>query len=269
MIIVQISDTHIAGHAEKTYGIAPMADNLLLCVEHINKLKPSPDLVLVTGDISNTGAPEEYTEACKLLNKLQAPYYVIPGNHDNRSNLISTFNKSACSTIHTDNDREYVNYVIENHAVRLIAMDSAKSDNAGGKICKYRAKWLDDRLSEESNKPTIIFMHHPPIKLGVNETDVDGFSGTEILGEVIAKHNHIERILCGHVHIPTFARWKGTVISTAPSIGMQLVLDLTLKQPSRFKLVTPAYQLHHWTNDHILISHLINVNSNKKSYLFE
>ncbi len=58
MLIAQISDLHISKAGTKTLGIAPMARNLERCVQHINQLRLRPDLVLVTGDISNSGEIE-------------------------------------------------------------------------------------------------------------------------------------------------------------------------------------------------------------------
>ena len=236
MLIAQISDTHIAGRGKKTYGVAPMSQNLSQCVGHINQLKPEVDLVLVTGDISCSGQPEEFNEAAELLNKLDAPYFVIPGNHDDCLNLLSVFRGKACTSINLGKDREFINYVIDDFDIRLIAMDSTIINEPGGEVCEARATWLNERLSEDREKPTIIFMHHPPIKLGVKETNVDGFTGSERLGEVVKKYFNIERIICGHIHLPTFTRWCGTIVSTAPATGMPLILDLTLKQPSQLMM---------------------------------
>lgn len=271
MLIAQITDTHIAGWDKKTYGIAPMVENLSQCVEHINQLSPGPDVVLVTGDITSSGNVEEFEQAASLLNKLKSPYYVIPGNHDNKANLLSTFAGIACfsTSISNDPQQEFINYVINDYDLRLIAMDSTIINEAGGEICETRATWLNDRLAEDKQKPTIIFMHHPPLKLSVRESNCDGFIGADRLGKIIAKNSNIERILCGHVHLPTFARWQGTVVSTAPSIGMSLVLDLKIEQPSQFVLEEPAYQLHHWTPEDNLISHTIRVKTINKSYLFQ
>jgi len=268
MLIAQISDLHIVGVGKKTYGIAPMGENLRLCVEHINQLSPKPDLVLVTGDITDTGLQDEFQHARELLDDLIIPYYVIPGNHDDRSRLLSTFSQRACSFITGPEEQSFVNYVIDEFEIRLLAMDSTAPGKPGGEICDHRANWLDQRLSENKEKPTIIFMHHPPLKLGVIETDIDGFNGEEKLGNVVNKYNNIEGILCGHVHLPTFSRWQGTIVSTAPSIGMRLLLDLTLEQPSKFLLEKPAYQLHYWTREKNLVSHLVEV-KNSDCYLFE
>jgi len=265
MLIAQLSDLHIAGWGKKAYGIAPTAENLTRCVEHINQLKPKPDLVLVTGDITSKGLMEEVERSARLLDKLQCPYYIIPGNHDDRAALWSVFGGQACPS-RTDG---FLSYVIEGNDVRLIALDSTIPGAPGGEICESRATWLDKRLSETEHQPTVIFMHHPPIKCGVNETDIDGFIGADRLGKVFEKYTNIERVICGHIHLLVHARWRGTVVSTAPSMGMQLGLDLTLQRPSEFILEAPGYQLHYWTPEKNLITHSVYVRENTGSYLFE
>ena len=265
MLIAQISDTHIAGWDEKAYGIAPTADNLTLCVKNINQLIPKPDLVLVTGDISNTGLAEEFKQASNLLKKLGIPYYVIPGNHDDRSTLISTFDSQHCPS----DSQEFINYVLDDFEVRLIAMDSTTPGEAGGELCEERLAWLDERLNEDKNKPTIIFMHHPPVKVGVIEADIDGFIGVDKLGKIIQKYSNIERIICGHVHLQSHTLWHNTVVTTAPSVGMELVLDLTMKNPSQFVLEPPSYLLHYWTPDKNLVTHTVSARKTDGPYLFE
>ncbi len=265
MLIVQISDLHIAGWGQKTFGIAPMAENLARCVEYINRLKPQPDLVLVTGDVSNQGLKQEFERAADLLSKLHYPFYVIPGNHDDRAALVSAFGKQTCPT----ESKDFVNYVIEGYDVRLITVDSTIPNAAGGEICATRAAWLNQRLNEAETQPTIIFMHHPPVNFGVAETNIDGFIGAERLGNVIEKYANVERILCGHIHLPALLQWRGTVVNTAPSIGMRLVLDLTLELPSGFILEEPGIQLHYWSPEKNLVTHTITVREAEVSYPFE
>jgi len=95
----------------------------------------------------------------------------------------------------------------------------------------------------------------------VPESDLDGFVGADALGDIVATHPNIERILCGHIHLLTHARWRGTIVTTAPSMGMQLDLDLTQSKPSKFLLSDPAYLLHHWIPDGRLITHTIQVSA--------
>lgn len=265
MLIAQISDAHIAGWGKKTFGVAPMAENLARCVEHINRLDPQPDLVLVTGDVSNDGRKSELERAAGILGELRFPFYVIPGNHDDRSALASTFGEESCPT----ESEAFVNYVIEGYDLRLITVDSTIPGAPGGEICAARAAWLDERLREAETQPTILFMHHPPVNFGVAETDIDGFIGAERLGAVIERHANIERILCGHIHLPALVQWRGVVVSTAPSIGMRLALDLTLERPSAFVLEEPSYQLHYWSPEKRLITHTVRVQESETLYPFE
>ena len=265
MLIAQISDTHVVGRGKKAHGVAPTAENLERCVGHINRLDPRPDVVLVTGDITNAGLPEEAERAASLLSKFRCPYYIVPGNHDDRSGLWAAFGGRACpSTI-----RGFMNYAIEGYEVRLIGMDSTIPGAPGGEICETRAAWLDERLSEEQERPTIIFIHHPPVKCGVAETDIDGFIGADRLGDIVEKYSNIERIICGHIHLPAYVRWRGTVVSTAPSMGMHLVLDLSLERPSEFVLEAPCYQLHYWSPERNLVTHTIHVRETDGPYPFE
>ena len=75
-------------------------------------------------------------------------------------------------------------------------------------------------------------------------------------------------ILCGHIHLLTHSRWRGTIVSTAPSVGMQLTLDLTQNEPSRFLLSDPAYLLHHWTPDKALVTHVIQLSEQEGPFEF-
>lgn len=264
MLIAQISDTHIAGPDQKTYGIAPMAENLARCVESINALTMPADLVLLSGDVTNDFAKSEARRAASILKGLNCPYYLVPGNHDDRDVLWDVFGGGACPT-RADG---FLNYVIEGGAVRIIALDSLCVGQSGGEICDRRAAWLRETLAGGGDQPTVIFMHHPPMKCGVPESDLDGFIGDAALGDIIAAYPNIKRILCGHIHLLTHAIWCGTVVTTAPSMGMQLDLDLTQSKPSRFLLSDPAYLLHHWIPEGQLITHCIQVNDIKGPYDF-
>ena len=265
MLIVQISDTHIAAPGKKAFGIVPTAENLAQSIEHINQLNPSPDLVLITGDLVNYGSGEETRRAFELLEKLRFPYFIVPGNHDSREALWQSFGTRAIpSRFH-----EFFNYVIEGYEIRLIALDSTAPGEPGGHICHQRAHWLDQQLERARDHPVIIFMHHPPLKCSVLETDEDGFRGADELGRVIEKYSNIERILCGHIHLSTHASWHGATVSTAPSMGLQLGLDLTMTRESEYYRDAPGYLLHHWTPQRNLITHNISLHDLDGPYPFE
>ncbi len=254
MLIAQISDTHLAGWGRRTFGVAPMGENLARCIRHINRLDPQPDLVLVTGDLTNNARPEEAERAASLLDALRAPFYVIPGNHDDRAVLRAAFAAEHCPA----EDETFIHYTIEGYPLRLIAVDTTIPDAPGGEVCEKRAAWLEAALEEAPRSPAVLFMHHPPLRMGLVETDLDGFLGASRLERIVRAHPNVIRILAGHIHLASLARWGGTVVSTAPSIGMRLYVDLTLKR-SAYILDAPAYQLHYWTPQEHLVTHTVRV----------
>ncbi|WP_270916945.1 phosphodiesterase [Parasedimentitalea psychrophila] len=265
MLIAQISDPHIVEPGRKTCDVAPTSERLAQLVSCLNKLDPLPDVALITGDITHDGTAAQAAQAKHLLDPLKMPYHVVPGNHDDRTTLAKVFSGSTCPA----QDEEFLHYVIEDHDIRLIGLDSTKPGAPGGEICQRRADWLQARLNEAPERPTVLFMHHPPVKFGVLETDEDGFQGADLLEGLVERFPNIERILCGHIHLTAHTQWRGTVVSTAPSAGgMRLALDLTLKKSSGFHLTNPEFQLHHRTTDGGLVTHQVEVLENDKLYLF-
>ena len=145
--------------------------------------------------------------------------------------------------------------MIEDHALRIVAVDTLVPGKIGGALCEDRLHWLDKTLAAAPDKPTLVLMHHPPFVTGVDQMDQHGFHGCAALAEIIAHHPQIERILCGHLHRTIESRFAGTIVGTAPSTAHQLVLDLRPGASLRFALEPPGYQLHHWRDGAGLVTH--------------
>jgi len=117
--------------------------------------------------------------------------------------------------------------------------------------------WLEAELAKEPTTPTLLFMHHPPMKCAVQETDLPPLQNANLLAEVVKNHKQIERILCGHIHLPVQAMWQGRLVCSAPSLGMRLKFDPSLAEDSAFLVTAPSYLLHMHNGDGELISHQI------------
>ncbi len=269
MLIAHISDTHITAPGLTAYGKVDTVENFTRCISYINKMAPRPDLVVVTGDITYSGQREEVETAGLLLSRLHMPWYVVPGNHDRRSTLSSLLDRQSGDTVF----RTYgdcFDYLIEDRELCLIGLDSSTNKAPGGKISVLQADWLGECLAANRERPTLLFLHHPPVKCGVLETDEDGFAGAKYLGEVVADFPCILRILCGHIHLASHVAWCGTVVTTAPSMGLQLYLDLTMQLPSAFMVEDPGFYLHYYTPRGNLVSHAVFVGKTDHGpYLFD
>jgi 3',5'-cyclic-AMP phosphodiesterase len=251
MVIAQISDTHIRPEGVLAYQRVDTAPYLARAVEHLLRLRPRPDVVLATGDLVDGGTGDEYRRLRALLAPLPMPVYLIPGNHDDRNVLAAVFADHA----YLPRDGRFLQYVVDGHPVRLVALDTLVPGQTGGLLCEERLAWLAARLAEAPDRPTVIFMHHPPFTTGIAHMDRYGLANAREFGEVVRRHPQVERIVCGHLHRPIQARVGGTLASTAPSTAHQVALDLEEGNPLMFIMEPPACQLHVWEPVTGLITH--------------
>jgi len=100
MIIAQISDLHIKAERRLAYRKVDTATALERCVAHLNGPKPQPSLMVITGDLADRSADAEYGLLQELLAPLSMPFYLLPGNHDDRAALRRTFADHAY--LHSD-----------------------------------------------------------------------------------------------------------------------------------------------------------------------
>jgi 3',5'-cyclic AMP phosphodiesterase CpdA len=240
MLIAQLTDTHIKPAGRLAYRRVDTESCLRRAVAHVAALKPRPDVVLVTGDLVDAGLPEEYALLRSILEDLPKPYYVIPGNHDERRALAAGFRDHA----YLPRDGEFLHYVVDNHPLRLIGLDTVVHGEPGGEMCGARSAWLDDRLAEAPDRPTIVFMHHPPFVTGIEHMDAMRLADEDRFAALIRRHPQVLRVLCGHVHRSIQAQFAGTIASVAPSTAHQVALDLNVDGPSAFVLEPPGFQLH-------------------------
>ncbi len=253
MLIAQITDTHIKRPGELIYKKVDTLPMLEAAVAHLNRLDTQPDIVLATGDLVDSGHPEEYAGLRGALGKLKQPVYVIPGNHDERAAMRAAFADHA----YLPKSGAYLHYTVEDYPVRLVALDTLIPDNVGGFMDPARCQWLDAELGKAPDKPTLIFMHHPPFAVGVDHLDDWGFKGAEEFGAVLARHPQVERVICGHAHRAMALRWRGTAVTVCPSTAHQFALDFRPKSPPIFTLEPPGFQLHNWRPGVGLITHTL------------
>src|SRR6185295_9432260 len=134
-------------------------------VTHVMALDPRPDIVLATGDLVDGGKPEEYAFLRELLAPLAMPVYLIPGNHDARDAMRAAFPDHTYLP-----PSGFLQYAIEDRPVRLLALDTLVDGKPYGELCTERLGWLESRLGEQ-DRPTVIFMHHPPFDCGIAAFD--------------------------------------------------------------------------------------------------
>lgn len=253
MLIAQISDLHVRAPGKQLYGALDTAAYAERAVAAIAARTPPPDLVLVTGDLVDAGAAEEYANLRRILERLPVPYRLIPGNHDARGPLRAAFPDHP----YLAGAGGFISYVIDDFPLRLIGLDSLDEGRVGGRLCDARLDWLDSRLAEARETPTLVFLHHVPFRTGVTHFDEAVFLGAEGFAAVIGRHPQVERVVAGHVHRSMSMLWAGTVFSTCPSTAHQFVLDLSPENHVDYALEPPGFQLHAWRVGQGLLTHTL------------
>ncbi|MCW5698736.1 MAG: phosphodiesterase [Rhodospirillales bacterium] len=244
MIVVQVTDTHITSPGDLVSGGVDTAAALKRCVAHVMALDPAPDAVVISGDLVNNGRSEEYNHLRELLSPLRVPLYLLPGNHDDRDVLRKAF---------TDHDylpRDgLLNYVIEDFALRIVAVDTVVAGAEHGDVAESALRWLDDRLGEDGDRPTLICLHHPPFLTGIERMDESRCRNGERLAEVLGRHRQVLRIACGHIHRSVQTCWHRIPVSVAPSPSHAVELVLRPQTRPGIVLEHGACHVHLWRPD--------------------
>lgn len=251
MLLAQLSDLHVTVPGKLLDSRYHTAARLRSAVEHLLALDPRPDAVVITGDLVDAGSAAEYGRLIELLAPLPVPIYVVPGNHDEREAMRAAFGPRGYMP-----ERGYLCYAAELGPLRLLALDTNIPGAPDGLLDRERLDWLDARLDEEPDRPTIVIQHHPPFVTGIRYMDTMGLQGKEGLAEVIARHHNVERVLCGHVHRAITRRFAGTLATTCPSTAHQVELDLREAGGLAMIAEPPACALHTWSEEGGLVSHL-------------
>lgn len=264
MLIAQITDLHIKPPGVQAFGHVDTARFLAEAVASLNALDPEPDVVIASGDLTDLGDPAEYAHLRQLLRGLKPPLFVVPGNHDERMALRAAF--ADASYLPAEG---YLHYTVETWPLRLIGLDSVEAGEPRGRLCAERLAWLSDRLGEQPDRPTLIFMHHPPFATGIEHMDDMRLADGEVLAAVVARYPAVERILCGHVHRSIQARFAGTLASTAPSTAHQVSLDLRPGAAESFMMEPPGYHLHLWRPGTGVVTHTMTIGTYPGPYPFD
>ncbi len=244
-LLLQISDPHIGASWN---GIDP-DECLLRAVEAILSLPDRPDALLVSGDLTDNGSPEAYRQVRELLAPLDLRPHVLPGNHDQRGPLREAFGLPG-------EGEEPVSYAVDLGPLRLICVDSTIPGAEGGSLDSGRIEWLDATLAEDAGTPTVIALHHPPLRTEMPAFERIGLAPESCgaLGEVVERHPQVARIVAGHVHRSIVAELGGRAVVTVPSTYLQAALDFTSPE-LRMDADPPGFAVHA-LRDGTLATHL-------------
>jgi Icc protein len=200
MLLVQISDIHCGPmFRQKTFRSA---------VKEINEM--SPDVMLVTGDLTENGLISEFRMAAKELGKLKTERIIyVSGNHDYRSTGYLLFKKFFPFLQVT----ELMDSVIA-------VLSSARPDRDDGEVGHRQNLWLERTLEEYGDKARIVAMHHHVVP--VPDTGADQITVIDA-GDALRSlvKSRVDLVLCGHRHRPWRWRLENMLVVHAGSVSCE------------------------------------------------
>jgi Icc protein len=254
MLICQLTDLHVRPVGKPANRLSETNMFTERAFRAVARLDPSPDVVVITGDLTDCGLDEEYANLNRLLRRfLPMPVFVIPGNHDRRGN----FREGLKDLPGVVADPHYVQYTVDEYPVRLVMLDTLVPGAGHGELRPEQLEFLDRALAAAPDKPTIVGMHHPPFVCGIAHMDRINLRNAPEFAAIIARHRQVERIICGHHHRPIVARLAHAIASIAPSVAHQLEMTLKPNESGAFNFEPAAFQLHRWTAADGIVTHTV------------
>lgn len=254
MLIAQISDTHIVSKQKHWLGepLTEIDRRLSRVIDYLNSLDPAPDVVLLTGDLTEEGDASAYRYFRELISSLKIPLYVIPGNHDLREEMRTAFiNESYMPR------QGFIHYAVDDYPVRLIGLDTLVEGEDYGYLCEERLFWLEQTLRAVLEKPTLIFMHHPPAKTGSKVFDNMICLASPKFEKLMMENKHFLGIIAGHYHHLCVSSFGSKLCFIAPSVApVHHIAHPTDDHVTALELEDPAVTLHLYQEGNALISHM-------------
>jgi Icc protein len=201
---IQISDSHI-DNDKLVMGVDSQA-NLDAIVSMISQ--KNYDALLISGDLAHNGTLESYQKLKTILNPIETEIYILPGNHDDLSNLSQIFNQSSLC-----------NFILGYWEV--ITIDSVQADKVSGRLNDEQLHSLSQQISSSSAKYIVLCLHHPPVSMQSDWDDEMSLENPEDLFGVIDQYDNIKAVMWGHSHQCSEFNRNGVKLFSCPSTALQ------------------------------------------------
>ena len=159
-----------------------------------------PDIVVVSGDLTQRAKGSEFQEARQFLEALPSPQIVVPGNHD-----VPLYNVLARALKPLRNYQRYISKELEpfycDDEIAIVGINTARSLTfKGGRISHQQVARSCVRLEACGENHTRIIVSHYPFDLPETH-EVHGLVGRARMAMTGFARCRIDLILSGHLHI--------------------------------------------------------------------
>jgi 3',5'-cyclic-AMP phosphodiesterase len=209
LVIAQITDTHLFADEDQTMKGCPTVLSFQAVLNSVEKFQP--DLILLTGDLSQDETIASYHQLRSRITPLSIATYWIPGNHDqslaDMGQVLSTAPFSSQK-------------FFQKGGWQFVLLNSMLHQQVHGELSAETLETLEQQLSL-SSLPTLIALHHPPLAIASAWMDAISLQNRQDLFAVIDRHPQIKLVIFGHIHQEFDRMRQGVRYLGAPSTCVQ------------------------------------------------
>jgi Icc protein len=232
LLVAQITDTHLFADPNQEQKGIVTAKSLQAVLERVKHLSPQPDLLLLTGDLSQDETPESYQYLRSVLSPLAIPTYWIPGNHDDMSLMEQILAQ----------DPIFPHKSFQLGTWQFILLNSAVPSCVYGQLSTQILEWLEYQLQKANNSPTLISLHHPPLPVNSAWMDNISLQNSPDLLAILDRSPQVRLVIFGHIHQEFSRTRQGIHYLGTPSTGVQFAPNL---QEFQLDSLPPGFRLFH------------------------
>lgn len=251
-----ISDLHIAlphtiwNHPDRLHLVEVSIPALERALEHLSQL--DLDFLLLPGDLTQHGEPDNHRWLAQRLSQLPYPAYVIPGNHD-----VPTLQQTDQSIGMADFPHYYRSFGYHHPdqlyytcplvpGVRLIGLNSNQFNQQGKQVGCLDAEqltWLEQVLAEFRHELILVMIHHNTVEHlpGQSKHSLGKRYMLENAPSLLSllQQAGVQLVFSGHLHVQDIAHSHGVYDITTGSL-------VTYPHPYRVLHCRTTAQGHLW-----------------------
>lgn len=215
--ILQLSDMHLFGDKSREQWGFNTYNLLQKVVDNIKERKLQPDILLLTGDLSQDKTAESYQHCLDIFPKFDIKIYAIPGNHDS----VKTMGKYFVGDL-ISKDK-----IIELKDWLIILLDSTCWFNAlkfaDGYLRKQQLAFLDNSLAVTNKKNVLVVLHHHPVPMHSRLIDKYILRNPKRFIKILNRYDKNFVVIFGHVHQQFEETINGILYLGCPATCMQFM----------------------------------------------
>lgn len=165
--------------------------------------RQKPDLVVLSGDFTQVGSEREFRMARDFIERITAPVFVIPGNHD-----IPRWNFTQRLFDPMKRYRNFIapmqDIVYEDKDSFIVGINTARPvlphwNWANGMVSQGQLQFVHNQFRHADNEKVRIFVcHHPLVNVKGAPIDTIVWGSTDLLH--VLEDQQVDIVLTGHIH---------------------------------------------------------------------